>query len=474
MFSKDTYIRRRAELKKIVGEGVIVLFGNNDAPCNYPANCYAPMRQDSSFLYYFGQHRNGLVGVIDIDNDEEWLFGDDIDVEDIVWMGFTPSVADLAAEVGVTKTAPMKSLTAHLSARPLVACTARPLTSKNIHFLPPYRHDTQIQIMDLLGIHPSKQKEAASLELIQAVVKMRSTKEAQEIEAIDRACDVGYAMHTTAQLLIKPGVTERFIGGQVDGIARSLADQTSFATIFSQHGEIMHGNPTANKLEDGRLVLCDAGCELDDYCSDHTRTMPVNGKFTQRQLEIYSIVEACHDYVLEVAKPGVKYMDVHFAVCRMMTERLKELGLMKGDTDEAVKAGAHAMFLPHGLGHMMGMDVHDMEGLGQIFVGFDEETRPNLEQFGTNCLRMGRRLQEGFVVTDEPGIYFIPALIDEWKASGHCKEFINYEKLETYKDFGGIRIEDDVLITSDGCRFLGAKRIPYHPAELEAFMSKNQ
>ena len=474
MFSKDTYIRRRAELKKIVGEGVIVLFGNNDAPCNYPANCYAPMRQDSSFLYYFGQHRNGLVGVIDIDNDEEWLFGDDIDVEDIVWMGFTPSVADLAAEVGISKTAPMKSLTAHLSARPLVACTARPLTSKNIHFLPPYRHDTQIQIMDLLGIHPSKQKEAASLELIQAVVKMRSTKEAQEIEAIDRACDVGYAMHTTAQLLIKPGVTERFIGGQVDGIARSLADQTSFATIFSQHGEIMHGNPTANKLVDGRLVLCDAGCELDDYCSDHTRTMPVNGKFTQRQLEIYSIVEACHDYVLEVAKPGVKYMDVHFAVCRMMTERLKELGLMKGDTDEAVKAGAHAMFLPHGLGHMMGMDVHDMEGLGQIFVGFDEETRPNLEQFGTNCLRMGRRLQEGFVVTDEPGIYFIPALIDEWKASGHCKEFINYEKLETYKDFGGIRIEDDVLITKDGCRFLGTKRIPYHPAELEAFMSKNQ
>ena len=472
MFSKDTYIRRRAELKKIVGEGVIVLFGNNDAPCNYPANCYAPMRQDSSFLYYFGQHRNGLVGVIDIDNDEEWLFGDDIDVEDIVWMGFTPSVADLAAEVGVTKTAPMKSLTAHLSARPLVACTARPLTSKNIHFLPPYRHDTQIQIMDLLGIHPSKQKEAASLELIQAVVKMRSTKEAQEIEAIDRACDVGYAMHTTAQLLIKPGVTERFIGGQVDGIARSLADQTSFATIFSQHGEIMHGNPTANKLEDGRLVLCDAGCELDDYCSDHTRTMPVNGKFTQRQLEIYSIVEACHDYVLEVAKPGVKYMDVHFAVCRMMTERLKELGLMKGDTDEAVKAGAHAMFLPHGLGHMMGMDVHDMEGLGQIYVGFDEETRPNLEQFGTNCLRMGRRLQEGFVVTDEPGIYFIPALIDEWKASGHCKEFINYEKLETYKDFGGIRIEDDVLITSDGCRFLGAKRIPYHPKEVEEFMAQ--
>ena len=461
MFSKETYIRRRAELKKLVGQGVIILFGNNEAP----ANSYAPMRQDSSFLYFFGQHRDGLVGVIDIDNDEEWLIGDDIDVEDIVWMGYTPSVADLAVEVGITKTAPMEKLRS--------VCCRGTATNRTIHFLPPYRFDTKIQIMDLWGIHPSQQKEKASVALIQAVVKMRSTKELQAIEAIERACDVGYAMHTTAQKLIRPGVTERFIGGQVDGIARSLAQGVSFATIFSQHGEIMHGNPSDAKLEAGRLALCDAGCELDDYCSDNTRTMPVTGKFTQRQQEIYSIVEACHDYVLEVAKPGVKYMDVHFAVCRLMTERLKELGLMKGDTDEAVAAGAHAMFLPHGLGHMMGMDVHDMEGLGQVYVGFDEETRPNLEQFGTNCLRMGRRLQEGFVVTDEPGIYFIPALIDDWKASGHCQEFLNFDMLETYKDFGGIRIEDDILITNDGCRFLGTKRIPYHLQELEAYMEKN-
>ena len=464
MFSKETYIRRRQELKKLVGQGVIILFGNNEAPANYPANSYAPMRQDSTFLYYFGQHRDGLVGVIDIDNDEEMLFGDDIDVEDIVWMGYTPSVADLAAEVGITKTAPMESLTTHLKS----------LTPKKFHFLPPYRFDTKIQIMDLLGIHPSQQKEAASLQLIKAVVKMRATKEPQEIEAIERACDVGYAMHTTAQLLIRPGITERFVGGQVDGVARSLAQGVSFATIFTQHGEIMHGNPSDAKLEEGRLALCDAGCELNDYCSDNTRTMPVSGKFSQRQLEIYTIVEACHDYVLEVAKPGVKYADVHFAVCRLMTERLKELGLMKGDTDEAVAAGAHAMFLPHGLGHMMGMDVHDMEGLGQIYVGFDEETRPNLEQFGTNCLRMGRRLEEGFVVTDEPGIYFIPHLIDLWRKEGHCAEFLNFDKIETYKDFGGIRIEDDLLITKDGCRFMGKQRIPYHPQELEAFMADNQ
>ena len=464
MFGKETYLRRRAELKKLVGNGIIILFGNNEAPYNYPANSYAPMRQDSTFLYYFGQHRDGLVGIIDIDNDEEWLLGDDIDVEDIVWMGFTPTVSDLAAEVGITKTAPMAKL------KEIVNCKSS--NCKLYHFLPPYRYDTKIQIMDLLGIQPSQQKEQASLALIQAVVKMRAKKEPQEIEAIERACEVGYKMHTTAQRLIRPGVTERYIGGQVDGIARSLAQGVSFATIFSQHGEIMHGSPSDAKLEDGRLVLCDAGCELDDYCSDHTRTMPVNGLFTQRQLEIYRIVEECHDYVLEVAKPGVRYRDVHFAVCRLMAERLKELGLMKGNTDAAVNAGAHAMFLPHGLGHMMGMDVHDMEGLGQEYVGFDYKTRPNLEQFGTNCLRMGRELEEGFVVTDEPGIYFIPVLIDDWKAKGHCKEFINFDLLETYKDFGGIRIEDDLLITKDGCRFLGQSRIPYHPEELEAFMSK--
>ena len=461
MFSKETYIQRRQTLKELVGSGIIIFFGNNEAPYNYPSNCYAPFRQDSSFLYYFGQHRDGLVGVIDIDNDKEWLIGDDIDIEDIVWYGSVDSVADMAAQVGVTNTAPMSHLPSTINHQ-----------SSTIHFLPPYRHDTILQMIELGLLPPGGGREGASLALIRAVVKMRSTKEPKEIAAIDRACDVGYLMHTTAQRLIRPGVTERFIGGQVDGIARSHASGTSFATIFSQHGEIMHGNPSEAPLQDGRLVLCDAGCELDDYCSDHTRTMPVNGKFTQRQLDIYRIVEECHDYVLQVAKPGVKYMDVHFAVCRLMTERLKELGLMKGDVDEAVAAGAHAMFLPHGLGHMMGMDVHDMEGLGQIYVGFDEETRPNLEQFGTNCLRMGRRLEEGFVVTDEPGIYFIPALIDDWRKSGHCAEFLDFDLLETYKDFGGIRIEDDVLITKDGCRFLGTNRIPYHPQDIEEFMAR--
>lgn len=467
MFSKETYVSRRAELKKLVKSGIIILFGNNDSPANYPNNAYSPFRQDSSFLYYFGQKRDGLVGIIDIDNDMETLIGDDISVEDIVWYGSVDSVHDMAQQVGVANTAPMKTLK--------TICNDALRQKRKVHFLPPYRFDIKLQVFDLLGIHPNQQKESASMELIKAVVKMRSAKEPQEIEELERAAVIGYKMHTTAMRMCKPGAIEQNIAGYLKGIAHGYGAMESFATILSQHGEIMHGAPSMNPLEDGRLLLVDAGAEtINNYCSDNTRTMPVNGKFTQRQLEIYSIVEECHDYALKAARPGVKYWDVHFGVCRLMTDRLKELGLMKGDTDEAVAAGAHAMFLCHGLGHMMGMDVHDMENFDQINIGFDEETRPNLEQFGTNCLRMGRRLEEGFVVTDEPGIYFIPALIDDWRSKGLHKDFINYDKLETYKDFGGIRIEDDLLITKDGCRFLGKDRIPYHPKDVEEFMANNK
>lgn len=466
MFSKETYTSRRQTLKELVKDGLILLFGNNESPCNYPNNGYSPFRQDSSFLYYFGLQESGLIGVIDADSGEEWLLGDDVDVEDIVWYGSVPTIGSLAETVGVSNSARR----AHIAK--LVDEAKK--QNRRIHFLPPYRHDIKIDIMDLVGIHPSQQAQAASLDLINAVVKMRSRKSEEEIEELERAAVIGYEMHTKAMRLIRPGRTEKFIAGQIDGTALSYGAHHSFPTIFSQHGEIMHGAPSMNSLESGRLVLCDCGGEtINNYCSDNTRTMPVNGKYTQRQKEIYDIVDECHDLALEVSKPGVKYFDVHLAVCRRMTERLKELGLMKGDVDDAVEQGAHAMFLPHGLGHMMGMDVHDMEGLGQIHVGFDEETHPRLEQFGTNCLRMGRRLEEGFVITDEPGIYFIPALIDDWKAKGHCKDFINYDLLETYKDFGGIRIEDDILITENGCRFIGEKVIPYHTADVERYMAEN-
>lgn len=464
LFSKQTYVERREVLRKRIGSGLIIIMGNNDSPMNYPANVYR-FRQDSCFLYYFGLHREGLVGVIDADENKEYLIGNDIDIEDIVWFGQVDSVADMAAQTGVANSAPMKQLQT-------LADKAK-AQGRKVHFLPPYRHDIQIQLMDLLGIHPSQQRAEASVELIKAVVDQRAVKSAEEIAEIERACAIGYEMHTTAMQLCRPGVTEQYIAGVIGGIASAKGCITSFPSILSMHGEIMHGYPSPRPLEAGRLMLCDAGAETNEnYCSDNTRTTPINGKFDQRQREIYSIVEECHDYALDIAKPGVRWWDVHFGVARLMTNRLKELGLMKGDTEEAVRAGAHAMFMPHGLGHMMGMDVHDMEGLGQTYVGFDEETQPNLEQFGTNCLRCGRRLQEGWVMTDEPGIYFIPALIDDWKANGHCKEFLNFDLLETYKDFGGIRIEDDILITKEGQRFLGKDRIPYHIDDVEAYYAE--
>ena len=465
LFSKSTYVERRNELKKLVGSGLIVLFGNNDSPANYPSNTYK-FRQDSSFLYYFGLHRNGLVGVIDVDNDREYLVGDEIDIEDIVWYGSVTSVAEMAEMTGVARTAAMREL-------PAIVESAK-AQGEEVHFLPPYRSDNQIQIMDLLGIHPSQQKAAASLKLIAAVVKMRTTKTEEEIAELERAAEIGYEMHTTAMRLCRPGITEQYIGGMVDGIANAYGCMVSFQTIATQHGEVMHGNPSTAKLEAGRLMLVDAGAETNEnYCSDNTRTTPVSGVFTQKQKDIYNIVVECHDHVLEVAKPGVKWWDVHFAVCRIITERLQQLGLMKGDVEESLKAGAHAMFLPHGLGHSMGMDVHDMEGLGQVYVGFDKEVRPST-QFGTNALRFGRRLQKGFVVTDEPGIYFIPALIDDWKKNGTNAQFLNFDKIDEYRDFGGIRIEDDVLITDEGCRFIGSKRIPYHVEDVEEFMRSRE
>ena len=465
LFHTSTYVERRMNLRKLVGSGVVLLFGNNDSPMNYPANTYK-FRQDSSFLYFYGQHRDGLIGFIDIDNEREILFGDEIDIDDIVWYGSVTSVMEMAKESGVPNHLPMNKLESFLD-------TVRK-EGRKIHFLPPYRHETQIRIMDLLGIHPSKQRISASLDLIHAVIKLRSVKTAEEIEELERACNIGYEMHTTAMRLCRPGISESYIGGILEGIAASQGANTSFQSIVSMHGEVLHGYPSPRQLEAGRLLLCDAGAETrEHYCSDHTRTTPISGKFTQQQRDIYDIVVDCHDLALTHARPGVRWWDVHMDVCRLMTERLKTLGLMKGDTEEAVQAGAHALFLPHGLGHMMGMDVHDMEGLGQIYVGYDEETRPS-DQFGLASLRFARRLEEGFVVTDEPGIYFIPDLIDLWRKEGTNAEFLCFEEIEKYRDFGGIRIEDDVLITKEGCRFLGEKRIPYHANDVEQYLEEHK
>lgn len=463
MFAKEIYLKRRAELKLKMGSGLIILFGNNDAPNNYPGNPYR-FRQDSCFLYYFGQKREGLVGVIDVDNDKEYIFGDDIDIDDIIWFGFVPSVSDLAAEVGVENTAPMKELKNVVD--------AAKAKGQEIHFVPQCRGDLQIQLADLVGIHPLQTKEKASVKLIKAIVDMRAVKKAEEIVELKKAADIGYLMHTTAMKECKPGVTEKYVAGIIEGIAMSLGDRYSFQSILSMHGEIQHGFPHHTPMEAGRLMLCDAGAESNEnYCSDNTRVTPIGGRFTPRQRDIYAAVEAAHDWVIENAKPGIKWLDIHLGAARVITEHLKAIGLMKGNTEDAVREGAHAMFFPHGLGHMMGMDVHDMEGLGQNYVGFDDEVQPST-QFGLNCLRCGRRMQPGFVMTDEPGVYFIPHLIDLWRSGKKHTDFINYDAVESFKDFGGVRLEDDIIITETGCDIVGDKIIPYHINDVEEFINQ--
>lgn len=463
MFNSDTYVARRQELRKRVQSGIILILGNNEAPANYPDNTYK-YRQDSSFLYFFGHSHPGYAGVLDVEAGEDYFFGNDVDMDDIIWMGPQPSVKDLAARVGIQKSYPFAQLKAVVS-----KAIAQ---GRKVHFLPPYRYDNMLLLEELTGIRASQTKNYASLELIHAVVALRSVKEACEIQEIDLACNIGYEMHTAAMRLCKPGVKEQYIAGVLDGIAASYGTMTSFATILTQHGETLHNHDHSHILEVGRMMLTDAGAEsVTGYCSDHTRTVPVGGKFEGRQKDVYNIVLACHDRALEIARPGITYMHVHQEVCKVLAQGLKDLGLMKGNVDEAVAAGAHALFLPHGLGHMMGLDVHDMEDLGQCYVGYDDEVRPS-SQFGLASLRMGRRLQEGFVITDEPGCYFIPALIDKWRAEKMHTDFLNYEAIESFKDFGGIRLEDDILITADGSRFTGEKRIPITIEEVEAIMNE--
>ena len=463
MFDSSVYINRRKALREKVGSGLILILGNNEAPANFPDNTYK-FRQDSTFLYFFGHNHPGYAGVIDVESGEDMFFGDDVTMDDIIWMGPQPSVKDLAARVGVSKSAPFARLKEVVGK----AISQR----RKIHFLPPYRHDNMMLLEDLTGIRASMTRQHASVELIKAVVALRSVKEACEIEEIDKACNIGYEMHTAAMRLCKPGVSEQYIAGILDGIASSYGNMVSFATILTQNGQTLHNHDHSHILEAGRLMLTDAGAEsVTNYCSDHTRTVPVGGKFTPRQLDVYNIVLACHGKALEMARPGVTYKSVHLEVCKVLAQGLKDLGLMKGNVDDAVAAGAHALFLPHGLGHMMGIDVHDMEDLGQIYVGYDDEIRPS-DQFGLASLRMGRRLQEGFVITDEPGCYFIPALIDKWRAEKTCPDFLDFDAIDKYKDFGGIRLEDDLLITANGSRFTGEKHIPITPEEVEKIMNE--
>ncbi len=457
MFEKSTYIKRRKALKLKGLKGIGLFLGNGGSPMNYYDNTFH-FRQDSSFLYFFGLDFQYLAGIIDFESGEDFLFGDDVDIADIIWMGPQIPLKENAARVGIENSAGYSKLFEFI---------ADALNKgRKIHFLPPYRGENKILLEKLLGISVHLMKENASLELIKTVIEIRSIKGPEEISEIEKACAIGYQMHVTAMRMAKPGVWEQKIAGTIEGIALAGGGMTSFPIILSQNGETLHNHNHSQILKEGRLMITDAGAEsLLHYASDFTRTVPVGGKFTQKQREIYEIVLAANNYGTSITKPGVTYLSVHLAVAEVIASGLKQLGLMKGDVKEAVRNGAHAMFFPHGLGHMMGLDVHDMEDLGQIYVGYDEETRP-VDQFGTAYLRLGKKLQPGFVITNEPGIYFIPALIDKWKNEKINTGFINFDKVNEYRNFGGIRLEDDILVTETGSKIIG-ERVPVNPGEIE-------
>lgn len=457
MFSAQTYTDRRNDLKDMVGYGLIFIPGNGEVSMNYPSNEYH-YRQDSSFLYYFGLDGAGYDAVIDIDNDRTIIFGDDRSMDDMIWMGPDSTVAEKAAEVGVDQTAPSKSLATILK-------TAM-LSGQHIHFLPQYRWENKMKIEDYLGIKIKSVNLFASEILTKSVIAQRSVKSEEEIAEIEKALEISYEMNTTAMRLTHPGIYEREVFGVLEGITLAKGSGVSFPIIFSVNGETLHNHYHGNIMSEGQIAVLDSGAEsLMHYASDITRTIPVSGKFTDVQKDIYNTVLRTQLNAIDFIKAGVSYRECHLNACKSIAEGLKETGIMKGNIDDAVTAGAHAIFMPHGLGHMMGLDVHDMEALNENFVGYDDRYKRS-EQFGLSALRLGRELEPGFVVTVEPGIYFIPRLINAWKKDNLHKDFINYNKLEDYMDFGGIRIEDDVLVTEDGNRVLG-KPIPKTVEEVE-------
>ena len=457
MFKSEVYVKRREQLRKSIKSGLALFIGNNESPFNYPANTYH-FRQDSDFLYFFGLDNPGFAGLIDFDSGTDMVFGNDFDVDDIIWMGPQPTVKELAAKCGVTYTAPM----AKLEEKVQDALSK----GRKIHFLPPYRGESKMILGSLLKENPCQMKTLASVELIRSVVSMRSVKEKIEIGEIEKAVDIAYEMHVTAMKMCKPGVKEQDIFGTIEGIALARGAGTSFPIILSVNGQTLHNHAHDNILKKGRMMVTDAGAETNmHYSSDITRTTPVGGRFSQMQKDVYEIVLNANTEAIKATKPAVSNREIHFLACRIIAEGMKGLGLMKGDTDEAVAAGAHALFMPHGIGHMMGLDVHDMEGLGENHIGYNDEIKRS-DQFGTAFLRFALPYQPGNVFTIEPGCYFIPELIEKWKAEGRHSEFINYDRIGKYMSIGGIRIEDNVLITEKGHKVLG-KPIPKTIKEIE-------
>lgn len=457
MFPADVYASRRSRLQASFTNGLLLFLGNDEAPRNYFDNTYR-FRQDSSFLYYVGVNQAGWAMVIDVDEGTTTAFADDLDIDAIVWTGPQPSVKELAARSGIDRTAPASAL-----AEVLAAAKAK---GREIRFLPPYRADNALKLHRMLGVHPDEAKAKASVDFIRAVIEQRALKTAEEIVEIEKAVNTSVDMHVAAIAMARPGMLESDIAARVTEIALAAGGDISFTVIATTHGETLHNHYYGNRLESGRLFLLDCGAEgASGYAGDLTSTFPIDRKFTSRQKDVYDVVIRAQQAAVNALAPGVPFRDIHMLSCRALVEGLKGLGLMKGDTDAAVAEGAHAMFMQTGLGHMMGLDVHDMEDLGELYVGY--EGQPRSTQFGLKSLRLARPIKPGFVFTVEPGVYFIPELIDRWKAEGRFRDFINYDTLETYRDFGGIRYEEDYVAGERTCRRLGKDR-PKTAAEVEA------
>lgn len=470
MFSKEVYARRRQTLVAKMADsaaegkrGIALFIGNTEAPAQYKDNCYK-FRQDSTWLYFFGIDQPLYAAIIDLDNGNETIFANDVEIGDIIWMGPQPSVASVAASVGVEKSAPYTDLNAAVAK---VLAEGRP-----VHFVKPSRYYNTMKIASLLGCGTDEVAGRFSLALTKAIISMRLVKEDCEIEAIDDACNLGYEMHTVARNSIVPGIIEQEIVGKMDGVTLSKGWGVSFPTILTQHGETLHNHLHDKIIEPGKLMVIDAGAESNvHYASDFTRTYPTSGKFTAKQREIYQIVCDCNEFAFSMTRPGISYREVHLKTMHLMLEELRALDIVRGDVQDMVEAGIAGLFMPHGLGHNMGLDVHDMEDYEENYVGYDDD-QSRSPQLGLGSLRMARKLVPGNVITDEPGIYFIPALIEKWKSEKTDQGFVNYQKLESYYDFGGIRLEDDVLVTADGARRLGKERLPISPDDVEAAMAK--
>jgi Xaa-Pro aminopeptidase len=460
VFPQTTYVDRREILKSRFEGGLLVFPGNNESPMNYADNCY-PFRQDSSFLYYFGLNQPELAAVIDVDEGRATIFGDELTIDHIVWMGDLPTIAERAQRVGVEDVQPRSALEGVLGK----AAAA----GRRVHYLPPYRADTTVELSDLLGIPVAEVVDRASLEFIRAVIDQRAVKTEEEIAELDAAVDVSVEMHRAAMAMARPGLLESEIAAEVERVAVAAGGRPSFPVIATVHGETLHNHFHGNTLTEGDLFLLDCGAETAmGYAGDLSSTFPVSPHFSDRQRQIYEMQLTSYEKAISMLAPGTTNRDVHFAAARVIAEGMKELGLMRGNIDDALEAGAHAMFFPCGVGHMMGLDVHDMENLGEVYVGYDG--KPKSTQFGLKSLRLARKLEPGFVVTIEPGIYFIPQLMDLWRSENHCSEFLDFEALDQWRDFGGIRNEEDYLITADGARRLG-KAKPLTIDEVEALRS---